>query len=237
MADDDGLEHATCRGYRALLAGVRAAGFPHLCRVWNYFPAINVEEHGLERYRAFCRGRHRALCEAFADFEPSLPAASAIGTRAPGLHLYCIAAKRPGRQVENPRQVSAFHYPSTYGPRSPSFSRSTLQRWPSGAAHLFVSGTASIVGHATQHAGSFTDQLEETCVNLEALLGAADRHVATPLTFLLLRVYARAISSPEAIVDRVRERFGKATQVLILEGDICRRDLLVEIEGLAASPG
>jgi chorismate lyase/3-hydroxybenzoate synthase len=237
LNEDGGLEDATYRAYRVLVAGVRAAGFPYLCRVWNFFPGINSDEHGLERYRAFCRGRHRALTQVFPAFEPSLPAASAIGTRVPGLHLFCIAANMPGRQVENPRQVSAFNYPRIYGPRSPSFSRSILQRWPSGAVHLFVSGTASIVGHATRYPGDFARQLDETCANLEALLAAANRHVATPLDFLTLRVYARTIASPEEVLRRVRRRFGDTTQVLILEGDICRRDLLVEIEGLAASPG
>jgi chorismate lyase/3-hydroxybenzoate synthase len=107
----DALQPLTAVAYRRLFAAARALGYPHFLRIWNYFPQINRECEGLERYRAFCAGRHQALVAELAEFETRLPAASP-SDRGPGLQLYALAASEPGMQIENPRQTSAFHYPA-----------------------------------------------------------------------------------------------------------------------------
>ncbi len=132
-----GLQAATRRAYERILGALRARGYPHLLRIWHFFPRITSVENGIERYQAFCVGRHQALSSA-VDFERTLPAATAIGSQGDGLLLYFIAATNPGLQVENPRQVSAFHYPRQYGPKSPSFSRAILQHWPQGDTLIYV---------------------------------------------------------------------------------------------------
>lgn len=231
------LEAAAVEAYRAFGSALAATGYRSLCRVWNFFPAIDASEAGLERYRAFCRGRHLALSEFLERFEPCLPAASAIGTHGEnGLLVYGLALRQPGMQVENPRQMSAFNYPPEYGPRSPSFSRSILKMW-AGVAHLYVSGTASIVGHATRHPGDFVRQLDETLANLEALLTAAAGRTGRRFAFSLLRVYSRPDPPLALLRARITDRFGAETPVLVLQGDICRQDLTLEIEGLAISEG
>lgn len=223
---------ATCYDvYRRLLNLTREQGYPYLLRVWNYFPDINVEHDGLERYQAFCRGRHRALMEALADFEAALPAACAIGTRAPGFLVYCIAARGPGLPLENPYQISAFRYPRQYGPKSPSFSRSVLKDWGRGQSQLYISGTASIVGHATRHAGDLQAQLAETSNNLEVLLQQAGHRAGATLHPALFKIYLRHPQAVAPLQERIRERFGPVPAVF-LHGDICRRDLLIEIEGI-----
>ena len=67
------LDILTYTAYRRLLVQARALGYPHLLRVWNYFPQINRESDGLERYQRFCAGRHQALAEDSFGF-PSNPA-------------------------------------------------------------------------------------------------------------------------------------------------------------------
>lgn len=235
---DGGLETATLAAYRALERGLAETGYPSLCRVWNFFPHIHAEEAGLERYRAFCRGRHTALSEVPGTAESSLPAATAIGSSNPGLLVYGLAFRETGVQLENPRQLSAFHYPPEYGPRSPSFSRSVLKTWGLGRGggappYLFVSGTASIVGHASRHEGDYERQLEETIANLEALLAGAAARAGRRFRFTLLRVYSRSAPPLQLLRERLAARFGVPTPVLVLRGDICRRELLLEIEGLA----
>ena len=74
------LDTVTYHAYRRLLVQARALGYPHLLRVWNYFPHINRESDGLERYQRFCAGRHQALAECLSEFPRSLPAGTAIGT-------------------------------------------------------------------------------------------------------------------------------------------------------------
>lgn len=230
----DALSSLTTTAYQRLFAAVRARGYQHLLRVWNYFPAINQETGGLERYRAFCVGRHAALRAERAELETQLPAASAIGTGEAGLRLYALAARDPGWQIENPRQVSAFHYPSQYGPQSPSFSRAILKHWGAQDYHLYISGTASVVGHASQHLDLMA-QLDETLANLAALISQASQRMPAPLRPVLFRVYVRPDLDLTPLRERIVRAFGPDTPLLFLRADICRRELLVEIEGLAAS--
>lgn len=230
----DALSPLTTVAYQRLFAAARARGHPHVLRVWNYFPAITRGAGGLERYRAFCVGRHAALRAERAELETQLPAASAIGTGEAGLRLYALAARDPGWQIENPRQVSAFHYPSQYGPQSPSFSRAILKHWGAQDYHLYISGTASVVGHASQHLDLMA-QLDETLANLAALISQASQRMPAPLRPVLFRVYVRPDLDLTPLRERIVRAFGPDTPLLFLRADICRRELLVEIEGLAAS--
>lgn len=230
----DALSSLTTTAYQRLFAAVRARGYRHLLRVWNYFPAINQETGGLERYRAFCVGRHAALRAERAELETLLPAASAIGTRKSGLRLYALASREVGWQIENPRQVSAFRYPAQYGPQSPSFSRAILKCWGERDYHLYISGTASVVGYASQHPDLIA-QLDETLLNLAALIAQAEQRTPAPLQPVLFRVYARPDLNPAPVRERIAQAFGSDIPLLFLRADICRRDLLIEIEGLAVS--
>lgn len=226
------LEDLTTDLYRTVFTGVRDLGHPYVWRMWNVFGDINGREQGLERYQAFCRGRHRALAPILPDFERRLPAASAIGGRLPGLAVSFLAGAEPAEQVENPRQVSAFRYPRRYGPKSPSFSRAVLRRWGTGGFHLYVSGTASIVGDESRHVGDFDGQLAEALDNFEALLAAAAERAGTRLRPALLRFYLRDPGRAESVRAVAARRFGPVP-VLLLQGEICRTDLLLEVEGIA----
>lgn len=149
--------------------------------------------------------------------------------------IYFLAAKTPGIQIENPRQVSAFRYPPQYGPRSPSFSRAVLKRW-TGASHLFISGTASIVGHVSRHPRDPLAQLDETLANLEALLNHANRFLQASIRLASIKLYLRPDLRAADVQQRLDERLGRDLPRLLLTGDICRDDLLLEIEGLGVSP-
>lgn len=234
--DHAAFEQRTAEGYENLFAVLTQQGYPHLLRVWNYFPQINVESLGLENYRRFCRGRGEAFQRHFGDAMQRFPAASALGTRSGQLHIYALAAREPGKFCENPRQTSAYLYPPEYGPRSPSFARATLTRWD-GTASLFISGTASIVGHESRHPGDGVAQLDETLRNIEALLIATGREEGCGFRGLAdlthLKVYLRDASNLPAVRARLNEVLAPATQTIYLQADVCRSDLLVEIEAVA----
>ncbi|WP_428310807.1 Rid family hydrolase [Hydrocarboniphaga sp.] len=215
-------EAAAENAYRDLLALCASSGYPQLLRIWNYFDDVTRGEGDDERYRRFCVGRHRVL--AAPGFERRLPAATLIGTRVAGLQLYGFASKVAGTQVENPRQTSAFRYPREYGPSSPSFSRAT--RYDD---TLFVSGTAAIVGHQTQHPHSVLPQARAMIENVQALLANAGAAAWSPQA---LRLYLRDAADVATVMPEVRGAFGEAAPLLVVEGDVCRRDLLVEIEGV-----
>lgn len=234
--DDAIFEDRVNEIYARLFELLEAQGYPHLIRVWNYFPQITHESVGLENYQRFCRGRGVAFQVRYGEFEYHLPSASAVGARSGGLAIYFIAARTPGHQRENPRQVSAYHYPPQYGPRSPSFARATLKRWGSDAL-LFISGTASIVGHESRHVGDLGAQIEETLRNLETLIATTGAEEGVPFTGLRdmthLKVYLRDPAFFGLVNERVRTVFGPSGNAMLLHGDVCRTDLLVEIEGVA----
>jgi len=231
-----GMEEATAHAYDAVLGFLHRHAYPHILRIWNYFPQINESAGELDRYQAFCVGRARGIGDdQRANWD--VPAATAIGTRSPGLLVYFLAAAEPGTQIENPRQVSAYRYPQQYGPQTPSFSRATLKRWD-GSHHLYISGTASIVGHASQHPGDSRGQLHEILTNLRALLGtAASQHglqCDAPQRMSLLKLYLRHGEDAPAVADALREALGQTPPYLLLQGEVCRPDLVMEIEGLYA---
>ncbi len=232
------IEESVYRAYRRIGEFVAARGYPELWRVWHYLGEINQGEGDAERYRQFCAGRYRAL-DDHAGFEMRLPAASAIGSHGGGLTLIALAGKRPGRQVENPRQVSAFRYPRAYGLRSPSFSRATLLPWADGP-RLLVSGTASIVGHATACAGDTVGQLRQTASNLQVLLAHAVQTQLpgrNPQEFKAesYSIYLRHQEDLPLVQPLLGELFGD-TPLQLLAGDICRRELLIEVEAMYSMP-
>ena len=230
------LASATYAAYQQLLTLVHRHGYPCLLRVWNYFPYINRHDNSLERYQVFCQGRYQALATELGNFESRLPAACALGSQTPGLMLYALAARQAGIQIENPRQLSAFRYPRQYGPKSPSFSRSILKSWGAAcASHLYLSGTASIVGHLTRHRHDLIAQLHEALLNVETLFEQASQRIQVPFRLALLKVYVRPAVDIARLRDPIIERFGPELPLLFLQADICRSDLLVEIEGLAVS--
>ncbi|MGQ0595012.1 MAG: chorismate transformation enzyme, FkbO/Hyg5 family [Gammaproteobacteria bacterium] len=259
----DSLDALVYRGYRAILGETWALGYPHLLRVWNYFPDINREQAGLERYQQFCLGRYRAFAEGSSDFRQSdfrkwdfrkwdfrrhLPAATAIGTRSGPVQIYFLAGKTHGLHVENPRQVSAYKYPPLYGPRSPSFARATLYA-SACKQHLFIAGTSSIVGHASRHPGDPYRQAVETLRNIETVIATARSlrdGAGRPIgltaqeTQALLKVYVRHPEDFPVVQSAFDEHLRFPARCLYLSGAICRANLLVEAEALiggAEAPG
>ena len=95
-----------------------------------------------------------------------------------------------------------------------------------GGAQMLVSGTASIVGHHSRHAGDIAAQLGETRANLDALLGGREASAQA------LRVYLRDARQADAIRPHLRQAFGEHAPLWLLEGTICRDELLVEVDGV-----
>jgi len=232
------LEELSRAHFAALLDLAGERGYPHLVRVWNYLPAINEGDGDFERYRRFNAGRARAFEERFgaATAESLFCASSAVGTPGARLGSAFLATRAPALHLENRRQVPAARYPRRYGPRAPSFSRATLVDADAGSA-LFVSGTASIVGHETVHPGSLEHQIDETLRNLDAVIEEAGRlaqwRVPGLRHFAQVKVYLRFAGQADAARTRLEGRLPAGAATVFLEADICRDDLLVEIEGLA----
>jgi len=230
------LYEATERAYREILSTLDALGYAHLVRVWNYVPEINRDTHGTERYRQFNSARQAALLASGRAITGNVSAACALGAAVGSpLVIYFLASQTAPTFIENPRQVSAYNYPPEYGRRSPVFSRATVLHERDGMT-LFISGTASIVGHQTIHVGDTAAQTRETITNIEALLAEANRVTGSAgFTFdtLACKVYVRHASDLPLVQAELRTALGSATRAVYLQADICRRDLTVEIEATA----
>jgi chorismate lyase/3-hydroxybenzoate synthase len=221
-----GIVGATEHAYRRVNAFVASSATPHVLRLWNYLDAINLGDGDAERYRLFCEGRARGMS---AYGETHYPAASAIG-RQDGvrtLQVYGLASRIAGIPIENPRQTSAWRYPRQYGRVAPTFARGMLTM----PSQLLISGTAAVVGHASRHDNDLAAQVEETLANLASLLreaGIGD----TPLGIgSCLKIYLRNPSLAGIVTGALRDRFPELNPSLVLAGDICRAELLVEIDG------
>lgn len=229
------LEDVVRASYERILEYCAQSGYAHLLRMWNYFPGINADQNGLERYKRFCMGRYQAFSTYYKEFVSILPAASAVGTHGGPFQVLFLAGKQTGIPLENPRQVSAYAYPQIYGPQSPSFARATVHRTSTGC-QLFVSGTASIVGYATQHHGDPTKQTLETLSNIDALLDRV--HSEYPELLLAkpsegwLKVFVRNQADFPSIHEVLGGDEHALAPILYVLGEMCRKELLVEIEGM-----
>jgi enamine deaminase RidA (YjgF/YER057c/UK114 family) len=233
-ASDDArapLQATTEAAYQSIFELLEARGY-HVLRFWNYFPAINRESRSMERYRQFNIGRQDAFLAHGRSVVDKVPAACALGSAGGGLQIAFLAARADVIGVENPRQLSAYHYPSQYGPRSPTFARAGLVKL-GGRDMLFISGTASIVGHQTLHHGDVTAQTRECLNNIAAIVAEANR-LATGAGFrldtLAYKAYVRHPEDRDTVRREMVQFIGGAMSAVFLQADVCRADLLVEIE-------
>ncbi len=231
-----GMQAAAHQAYADLFAVLAASPCSHLLRVWNYFAGINADSHGTERYRQFNAGRQQAFFDAQHSAFDGSPAACALGTQGGPLRVYFLAGRQAPLAIENPRQVSAYRYPDTYGPRAPTFSRAALADVGGGRAALFISGTASIVGHQSMHLGDVRHQTEESIANITAVREAALARggFAFPAGEMFYTVYVRHHEDLGAVREVFERSVGAGSQAareaIYLHADICRAELLVEIE-------
>ena len=232
------LQHATKTAYHEIFAVLKATQHRHLIRVWNYLPEINRDADGDERYRHFNSARQTAFRNSGRSTVGTVPAASALGSPAGSpISIYFLASRMPPMMIENPRQTSAYYYPPKFGMHSPVFSRACVLSESAGTS-LFVSGTASIVGCETIHQGNVTAQTRETLANIDALLDEANRAVGSArysLDGLKFKVYVRQPSDLDAIETTLSHTLHASTSIVYLQADVCREDLLVEIEATGDS--
>ena len=225
------LQATTEAAYRAIFELLEARGY-HALRFWNYFSAINRESHTMERYRQFNIGRQDAFLAHGRPVVDKVPAACALGSASGGLHIAFLATRANVVGVENPRQLSAYHYPSQHGPRSPTFARAGLVNL-GGRDMLFISGTASIVGHQTLHHGDVAAQTRECLHNIAAIVAEANRQAPSAgfrLDGLAYKVYIRHSENLATVRREMSQFIDAPVSIVFLQADVCRADLLVEIE-------
>ncbi len=230
------------------------SGFANVLRTWFYLGGITEPEDGTERYKELNRARADFYQDiTFSNGRPEqnkprsgvYPASTGIGMTGVSLVMSCAAfhTDSPDARLvalENPRQTPAYRYHPRYSPKSPKFSRGVALQLGD-CLITWVSGTASIVDSETHHLDDLERQTEQTIDNIQHLIARENLAAhgletagASLHDFASLRVYLKRpsyFSRCKAICNR---RFG-VTPTAYSIADICRPELLVEIEGVAFS--
>lgn len=194
-------------------------------RLWTFLPGLTERcGDGLDRYMHLNIGRARAYAEASVT-GPAMPAGTCVGHAGALLVVHALSAGGAFTSVENPRQQPAWRYSERFGPAAPPFSRGVRVR---GA--LWASGTASVLGEETAHAGSLRAQWGETLANLEALRESAG--VRAP--WRCMRAYVRDADDLASVAALGGAAFEDGLAE-VLQAPLCRSDLLVEVEGIAGA--
>ncbi len=237
--------------------GLQAKSFRYnqVVRTWLYLGDIVGPEGDTQRYKEL----NRARTDFYRDIHfgsnltpphwkrPVYPASTGIGTEGKDVIMSSIALVTDRDDVmivplENPQQTAAFDYGTEYGQKSPKFARA-MAVTIGDFASIFISGTASITDAETRFVGDVEGQTHQTLDNIAALISGenlaahgAPGMEATLDDLALARVYIKRQEDYEKTRAACRSRLGELPTIYAI-GDICRPDLLVEIEGIAfASP-
>jgi chorismate lyase/3-hydroxybenzoate synthase len=247
------FEGAVTQAYREVFKSLAARPSPHPVRFWNHIPGLHDSMGpGMDRYMAFNAGRFRAMVAQYGNADEVrrvLPTASGVGHDDEDLVIHCLAAADPGRPIENPRQVPAYLYSRRFGPIPPCFSRASMAT-VGGHPAMLIAGTASIRGEESVHIGDLQGQLRETLLNLATIIrrGCGEEapvprtaHPAELAPWLArmteVRIYHPRPLDEVTIRDAATTAFPKARAIEVLRADLCRSELLVEIEGIATIEG
>ena len=194
--------------------------FGHLVRTWFYLDKI------LDWYDGFNQTRTPFL-RARGAFEGLVPASTGIGMpnrfgAAVVAGALAIKPKKTAmvREVASPLQCPALNYKS-------SFSRAVEVERADGRA-LYISGTASIeAGGKTAYVGDPQAQIELTMQVVAAILQS--RQMDWSDTTRAIAYFKEGKDAP-LFADYLRANGMEALPVTWMHGDICRDDLLFEVE-------
>lgn len=215
--------------YDLLLDGANHAT---VFRIWNFIPKIGqLDDEGLDHYMRFNAARFDAYAATDRGSLP-YPVASGVGHNGNDLVLHLFEGQSAINEVVNPRQVLPEHYSQRFGPLPPVFTRAALVENRGQTPHFLASGTASVRGEDTMFDHALDGQLAETMCNLQALLEEASRASGAAARLDTLLTYVVRPDDLAAVKACVKAHFNPVeTKLEFRIGELCRSDLLVEIEG------
>lgn len=219
-----------------------------IIRQWNYVPEIltieQTQDKHIQHYQTFNEVRKQWYSKA--SFDDGYPAATGIGVKT-GPFLLDFVSIKPHSSVKkrglcNPKQENAYQYTQQHlvgdaiegnCKNPPLFERAKLLTLADRSIVL-VSGTASILGQETVGVGDVRKQTEVTIQNLLELITPEVTGVQTTHEYCYLRVFIKQAEYRDT-VKAVCESFFPTTPISYVVADICRDNLLMEIEGEACN--
>lgn len=218
-----------------------------IVRQWNYIGSIVACRDGKQNYQEFNDARTRYYAKG--AWGNGYPAATGIGAEGNCIVVGGIAFKNSNTKaiypIDNPLQVAAHVYSkrvlidddANAMKSTPKFERAKLIETARGAC-CFVSGTAAIRGEESVDASSAKMQTVKTIENIEYLVSKENlvRFGCKPyeLRYATLQVFIKHAEDYDE-VRQVVEQYYTDTPIIYSIADVCRSELLVEIEGILIS--
>jgi hypothetical protein len=249
----DGLESCNTResslmAFRQMMSILKVEGMTldNVIRQWNYVGDILHLKNDFQNYQVFNEVRSD-FYEKYRIVR-SFPAATGVGSLYGGFFLD-FHAIRPGSgtrilPLNNPDQTNAFEYDHEVlvgqdseggnAKKPPKFERAVIMTCTEETL-LYVSGTASIKGQVTV---GIDDVARQTKVTIDNIANMADvvrireltgRQDLSSLKLISHRVYIKDRGDYEAVKEACGDNYPVSSGSFV-EADICRNELLVEIE-------
>ena len=232
------------REIRNILATVKMP-VSSIVRQWNYIERIGAfDRDGFQNYQNF--NNERSIFYARSQWESGYPAATGIGMQYGGvsIDLDAVSASEGKLTIyglDNPLQVPAHAYSREVllgknDRTTPKFERGKVLALRDGKGMIYISGTAAIRGEQSLAKMGVEEQTWVTLENIAALVSrknllAAGVDPVTEVSLELLRVYLKRQEDQPSVRNIIEKAYPGLT-VLYVVADVCRDELLVEMEGI-----
>lgn len=222
-------------------------GLQHIVRQWNYIGDITDFENGNQHYQLF----NNARTEFYKNihFENGFPAATGISMSLKSIFVSVLAivptTDTSIAAIDNPLQIPAYNYPETVLVEGKSNRQKTTPKFERGkfisngkSGIFFVSGTAAIRAEQSTNPNDADLQTQQTIENINFLISNENikRYSSEKNVYLSLnsiRVYVKRSEDYAKIKAEVDKAWPNVRAIYLL-AEVCRTELLVEIEGIAS---
>ncbi|MDH6303856.1 enamine deaminase RidA (YjgF/YER057c/UK114 family) [Parabacteroides sp. PF5-5] len=203
-----------------------------IIRQWNYIEQITAYQNDNQNYQSFNNARGDFYAKT--DWPNGYPAATGIGANLGGILVDLDAAVFKSESafatpIDNKLQVAAHAYSEKVlehaqkKKATPKFERAKSMTFADRRL-VYISGTAAIRGEESLKGVGLERQLHITMENIGQLTGGA------PL--VMLRVYLKDKSDYE-LSKQLMDAYNLQIPISYMCADVCRDELLIEIEGIA----
>ena len=206
-------------------------------RQWNYIEQITSMHDGRQNYQEFNDARSRFYNST--QWANGYPAATGIGTSCGGVIIEVYAIKGENvvnHAIDNPLQTSAHSYSQkvlTGKSDEPERTTPKFERARLVGDTVYISGTAAIKGEDSLSLDKAAEQTAETMQIIKQLVASENLPLASKESiYTLLRIYIKNSADAPEVIKFMEENFADVPKHY-LEADVCRPELLVEIEGTA----
>lgn len=221
-----------------------------IVRQWNYIERITDFEGEHQHYQSFNDARSHFYAKT--EWDNGYPAATGIGTQFGGIMVSVVAVIPENKNyrcipLNNELQVAAYAYSQNVlvGAEDEAFQKKSTPKFERAKAVLnerqgvvYISGTAAIRGENSLNGVGIEEQTRITLENINYLISQenlvkAGINTDNNCSIDMLRIYLKYEEDMQ-VVKKHMDTSVPAIPISYLLADVCREELLIEIEGIAS---